>query len=148
MLTKPIVFVGVVLLSFCLLFGYLSYKFYGDLSEARSEVVQLERAISSLKNSNEKLEKECKIQDSIVSEFNQENKGIEQKKQDTLDKIDSIPKKGTISHEKGLTTNPTTNVDKEANETIDIYTELPQSLVRLLNEAYNSSTRQGKSDAK
>ena len=128
--------------------GLLSYSFYGSKVKAEAALVAAHASLVSLQSSIEKQEKACKIADSISVEFNQENKGIEQKKQDTLHKIDSIPKRGTISPEKGLTATPLTNVDKEANETIDIDTELPESLVRLLNEAYNNSTGQGKSDAR
>ncbi|MNF50947.1 hypothetical protein D3C84_322560 [compost metagenome] len=134
--SKPLILIIVVLLSFTLLFGYLSYNFYGKKVEAESSLRDMKGQMSALQDSYDKQAKACHIADSITTELQEESKVKEKDKQELLDKIDKIPSKPKA---------PIQEATK--NEDIDIDAVLPLELRRMLQHSYDNLQRQGASDA-
>ncbi|MNQ04611.1 hypothetical protein D3C85_173290 [compost metagenome] len=134
--SKPLILIIVVLLSFTLLFGYLSYNFYGKKVEAESSLRDMKGQMSALQDSYDKQEKACRIADSITTELQEESKVKEKDKQELLGKIDKIPAKPKA---------PIQETTK--NEEVDIDAVLPLELRRMLQHSYDNLQRQGASDA-
>lgn len=104
-------------------FGYLSYHFYGDKVEAESALVQVIDANTTLQKSLNLQIKSCEISDTITSEYQTEKQVQQDKTQVVISKIDSIPKKPSVQAQ----------VDQDAE--IDIDSELPADLRRMLSES-------------
>jgi hypothetical protein len=120
-----------VLLSLTSLFGYLSYSFYSDKATLKADVDRLVKANATLVSDVEKATKSCLIVDEINSKHNEEQKALDEKKEEIVKQIDSIPKKS----------NPTTKESSDVEETnvVDIDGVLPLDLQRMLNEAHRSA---------
>lgn len=131
MLNKPIILVLLVLFSFSCLFGYLSYSFYGQKTKAKAELAQAVQINANLQNYLVKKEQECKIADSLVSEWQEEKDASDKQKDSDVQKIDSIPKKPTKA------ASPNVAQEGKQNEEIDIDGKLPDALRLLLQQSYN-----------
>jgi transketolase len=129
------ILIGALLFFICStgIFGYISY----DLSEQKGAAVQaLHEAQDRLADSEKSLNlqiKSCEISDSVTSEYQAEKQVMQGKVQDTVSKIDSLPKKA-----------PQVNQDAE----IDIDSKLPVDLQRMLSEAINSHQGSSANDAR
>lgn len=127
MLSKPLLLVLLVSISFNLLFGYLSYEFYGDKKKAE---ISLEVALDSNKNLQDSLDKKeasCKIDDTVSTEFQVENKVKEQEKDSVIKEIDDLPSvapKATIVAPKATPEN--------TNAEISLDSKLPADITSLL----------------
>lgn len=119
-----------------LAFGYLSYKFYGDKVEAEYSLVQVIDANTELQKSLNLRDLSCKIDNEVVSEYQAEKKAQQDKVQDAVSKIDSLPKKPVQASSKVIA-----KVQQDAE--IDIDSPLPDSVIVLLR----SSCVQGEGDA-
>jgi len=129
----------VVLLSLTSLFGYLSYSFYGDRSTLKADVDRLVKANATLVSDVEKASKSCLIVDEINRKHNEEQKALDEKKEELVEKVDSLlsiqskaPKKAT---------------DKESSYVEDggvvhLDSRLPDELIKLLQQSYNSVQEQ------
>jgi hypothetical protein len=111
-----------------LAFGYLSYKFYGDKVEAEYSLVQVIDANTELQKSLNLRDLSCKIDDEVVSEYQTEKKVQQDKVQDAVSKIDSLPKK------------PLQVTSNEIND-INIDSKLPVDLVEILNNSFCSGNK-------
>lgn len=119
-----------------LAFGYLSYKFYGDKVEVEYSLVQVIDANTELQKSLNLRDLSCKIDNEVVSEYQAEKKVQQEKVQDTVSKIGSLPKKPVQASTKVIA-----KVQQDAE--IDIDSPLPDSVIVLLRE----SCVQGEGDA-
>lgn len=111
-----------------LLFGVLSYHFYGAKAEAESALVQVIDANTELQKSLNLRDLSCKIDNKVASEYQAEKQAQQDKMQVTVSKIDAlpsnpIPKKASVQSQ----------VKQDAE--IDIDSPLPDSLVKLLRES-------------
>lgn len=100
MLNKPLFLVIAVLFSFNLLFGYLSYTFYGKLKQAEISLDKTVEANKSLERSLELKAKSCLIDEAVSTEFQVENKAKEKEKESALkelDKLHSVAPKTTVA---------------------------------------------------
>ncbi|MNQ59020.1 hypothetical protein D3C85_732400 [compost metagenome] len=127
MLNKPIILALLVLFSFCCLFGYLSYKFYGQKTKAEVELAQAVQINANLQDSLVKKEQECKITDNLVSEWQKEKDDSNKQKDSDIQKIDSIPKKGPTS--------PKMGTDEKTTDEVDIDGRLPDSFISVLSDS-------------
>lgn len=91
MLNKPLFLVIAVSISFNLLFGYLSYTFYGKLKQAENLVENLVDTNKSLQSSLELKAKSCLIDEAVSTEFQVENKAKEKEKDSALKELDKLP---------------------------------------------------------
>lgn len=110
------------------LFGALSYHFYGDKAEAESALVQAIDANTELQKSLNLRDLSCKIDNEVVSEYQTEKKAQQDKVQDTVSKIDNLPKKPVQASPKVIA-----EVQQDAE--IDIDSPLPDGVIVLLRES-------------
>lgn len=138
-LTNPFILAFIVSISFNLLFGYLSYRFYANAVLASQNLDKCQQSNASLEESVEKERKLCLIQDSVVIELNTEQQGLKEKEADILEQIDAIQSKPKQKVEQNAE-------DQEAPVPLD--GKLPPALADSLREVYNRVQRQGDSDAR
>lgn len=118
-------YVTVISISGCLLFGYLSYSFYGDIVELESKLTDAQSISSSLQHSLENQIQACSIADNKTKELVEELKQEQESLQSNLDKIDKIK---PICREKK-------NNEKDYASLDD---ELDPNISRVLRESFNS----------
>lgn len=141
MLSKPLIIALIASLSFNLLFGYLSYRFYADKVGVESKLELCLSANKSLEQSVEKEKKACQIQDDVVSSYNSEKDSIQKEEKDTLSFIDSIPRqtpKQKIAEK----------VDNAKEGDVYLDAKLPPALADSLHQVYRRVQGQGASDAR
>lgn len=129
----------VVLLSLTSLFGYLSYSFYGDRSTLKADVDRLVKANATLVSDVEKASKSCLIVDEINRKHNEEQKALDEKKEELVEKVDSLPSIQSKAPKKAT--------DKESSYVEDdgvvhLDSRLPDELIKLLQQSYNSVQEQ------
>lgn len=132
MLNKPIILALLVLFSFCSLFGYLSYKFYGQKTKAEAELAQAVQINANLQNSLVKKEQECKITDSLVSEWQKEKDASNKQKDSDIQKIDKLP---SVASKKPDKATPQNVVQEGKQNEINIDDKLPDSLISVLSDS-------------
>ena len=133
MLNKPLFLVIAVLFSFNLLFGYLSYTFYGKLKQAEISLDKAVEANKSLESSLELKAKSCLIDEAVSTEFQVENKAKEKEKESVLSELDKLPsvaKNTTIVAPKATAEN--------VNAEISLDSKLPAGLAGLLQRHCDS----------
>lgn len=134
MLTKPFIIALLVSISLNCLFGYLSYSFYGDKTQAEQAFKTADEANKSLEDSLVNKETACKATDSIVAEYQAEKQEIVGDKQtalNDLDKIVSLPKKEKKVVNEVLNAQQT----KEQSSIASLDDSLPADVVSLLSES-------------
>lgn len=131
MLNKPLFLVIAVLFSFNLLFGYLSYTFYGKLKQAEISLDKAVKANKSLESSLELKAKSCLIDEAVSTEFQVENKAKEKEKESALKELDKLPSvapKTTVAP----------NATSERVDEISLDSKLPAGLAGLLQRHCDS----------
>lgn len=141
MLNKPLFLVIAVLFSFNLLFGYLSYTFYGKLKQAEISLDKAVEANKSLESSLELKAKSCKIDETVSTEFQVENKAKEKEKEDVISELDKIEFKARTGVDLESTTlykyaNPKTKSEKVDEISLD--SKLPAAVAGLLQRHCDS----------
>lgn len=134
MISKPLLLVLLVSISFNLLFGYLSYEFYGDKKKAEISLDVVVKTNKELSDSLGKKETSCKIDEAVSAEFQVENKAKEKEKDEIIKEIDKLPSvapKATIVAPKATTEN--------TNDEISLDSKLPADLQRLLQRHCDST---------
>lgn len=134
-----------ILVSLCLLFGYLSYTFYSDKAVAESKLESLQEANKSLEDSLTKAKAVVEITDQTSTEYLVEKQELVREKDsylNDLSKLTQVPTKAVNVENKAVYKgNNYTNekvVDGQ-NTYADLDSELPPSLVSLLNEVCDKS---------
>ena len=128
-----------VLLSLTSLFGYLSYSFYSDKATLKADVDRLVKANATLVSDVEKATKSCLIVDEINRKHNEEQKALDEKKEELVEKVDSLPSIQSKAPKKAT--------DKESSYVEDggvvhLDSRLPDELIKLLQQSYNSVQEQ------
>lgn len=133
-----------VLLSLTSLFGYLSYTFYSDKATLKADVDRLVKANATLVSDVEKATKSCLIVDEINTENIQEQKEIDTKKEELVEKVDSLPSLPNCPSIQSKA--PKKATDKESSYVEDsavlLDSRLPDELIKLLQQSYNSVQEQ------
>lgn len=142
MLSKPLITALIVSLSFNLLFGYLSYKFYADKASVESRLELCASSNKALEQTIEKEKKLCKIQDTIISEYQEGRSVIQKEEKDALSFIDSMPRQ-SIPKQKIAE-----KVDNAKEGDVDLDAKLPPALADSLHQVYRRVQGQGASDAR
>lgn len=130
MFNKPLILILLSSLALNVLFGYMSYAFYGQKQVIKEKLIQCEGHTLSLKASLEREKKLCLIQDALVTEWTKEEQQAEKDTQESLSKIDRMLIAPAIRN------NISSSVEEhnEKDSTIDLDSKLPDSLVRMLSE--------------
>lgn len=143
-LNKLLLFICLLLLSFSLGFGYLSYSFskqIGALDESLNSCTSINR---SLVLDVEKATKACLIADSVVGESIAKHKALDESKEEIVEKINSLPTSKPENLLEDVSGSANTlqqegERDEEPSILLDIDSKLPDSLIRLLKESYNTA---------
>lgn len=134
-MTKPLLIA--LIASFILngLFGYLSYSFYSDKAVAESQLSVAVKSNKDLKESLDKKDAACTLQDKIAAENQTEQKEIVGKTETDLNAIDKMVSVSVVEENasKGAE-----NVNKQSN-VASLDAELPESLRLLLQDGCNRS---------
>jgi hypothetical protein len=131
MISKPLSLVLLVSISFNLLFGYLSYEFYGDKKKAEISLDVAVKTNKELSDSLGKKETSCKIDEAVSTEFQVENKAKEKEKDETIKQIDKLSSADKIVAPKATTEN--------TNAEISLDSRLPADLAGLLQRHCDST---------
>jgi len=125
-LTRPLILILFVSLSFNGLFGYLSYAFYSSKQALKSELMQCQQNTLSLEKSVENHRKLCAIQDSIYTEWKKEEQGVEKDTESFVEQIDKavVAKKATSNETKQ------TYVDMDSSLSPDVVRVLGETCLR------------------
>lgn len=130
MFNKPLILTLLASLTLNVLFGYMSYAFYGQKQVIKEKLIQCEGHTLSLKASLEREKKLCLIQDTLVTEWMKEEQQAEKDTQESLSKIDRMLTTPVIRN--GIS--PNAEGQNEKASTIDLDSKLPTDLVRVLSE--------------
>lgn len=138
-LNKLLLFICLLLLSFSLGFGYLSYSFSKQIGELEESLTNCTSINRSLVLDVEKATKSCSIVDVINTENIQEQREIDTKKEELVEKVDSLPSIQSKAPQKAT--------DKESSYVEDdgvvhLDGRLPDELIKLLQQSYNSVQEQ------
>lgn len=118
-----------------LLFGYGSYKFYGENVKLQDQYSDLVEINKKQKEEIDQLLKSAKIDDKYVLESLETNKNLSDVEQSTLIKIERLKHPSVAPSE----------VKKSEEITVSIDDKLPDDLSTLLREHFNSLQRQSDS---
>lgn len=134
-LNKPLLILLLVSLSFSSLFGYLSYKFYGDKQEALMQLEIVKKSNLSLEQSLKKEEAACKIIDKINTELKEESLKEQETASKEIEEIDKLPavKKAPFAANKAAEEREL----KDEDNVVDVDGKLPDSLRRVLQSTYS-----------
>lgn len=136
-----------VLLSFSGLFGYLSYSYSEKIGALEAKLTVCSNSNKTLVSDVEKATKACSIADAVAKENTEEQKDLEDEREEILSQLDtlpspnpndtSIPKDTTkrMTHEQEAVVPPTHPV-------VDIDSALPDDLASLLKQAYRNSIQE------
>lgn len=126
--SKPLILALFVSISLCVMFGYLSYTFYGQKEKAEESLRQALAANSMLEQSLTNQTTVCKVGDSTTAEFKKEEQEVEK---DTNNTVSEIDKMVVVKKETVVAKEATKN---EESNYVALDGRLPDSLVRLLSE--------------
>lgn len=142
-----------VLLSFSGLFGYLSYSYSEKIGALEAKLTVCSNSNKTLVSDVEKATKACSIADALVKESAEEQKVLEDKREEILSQLDTLPS----TTPKDTTTPTTTTIPKDTTKrmthereaavppthpVVDIDSALPDDLASLLKQAYRNSIQE------
>lgn len=133
--SKPLVLALIISLSINgLLFG-VSKHFYDAKAEAVGQVGFLKQTLSDQMIASNKADSACVISHSLVSEYQEEKKGLESVEREALEAVDKIPNEQPKAAQSGAS-----HVQKDVVVSLD--DKLPDSVVSLLKQTFDSVQRQ------
>lgn len=136
-----------VLLSFSGLFGYLSYSYSEQIGALEKSLQTCSDNNKALVSDVEKATKACSITDAVVKENTEEQKVLEDKKEEILSQLDNLPP----TPKNVLRDTPTERITHEREAVVqtntqspivDIDSPLPDDLGSLLLETYRNSIQE------
>jgi len=137
MMNRIVLIAFAVLLSFTILFGYLSYKFHAEKAVAVGELRVAQESLKTAQKAYETKDLSCKIDDTSVVEVEKEKKELQTKVETLSEQIANL--------KTGITKKPTIIITQKENSQVEKQNEvlvgselLSDDLKRLLNSSYCS----------